>query len=310
MKIYVGYVEWLKNEKKSSQTIKNYCNNMRIVSKYFWDKNFDEINLADIKKITKKDIKEFKYFLDKKGNKAATIRLKLDSLNSVFEYLIDEDILSKKFDVRQDIKDIKKKTKDSKKEVPSQLTMDDVNEIFQTIRKIGGKFKMRRILVFHLLSVYGLRREEVVNLRLDYFDFEENCMYVLGKNSKGRILPLLNETKNLLRFYLEEREKNFSYGSKSEYLICSRKGEKLTTSGLSQDFGRVVKELEIKKRVHPHKLRSLFATTMYNVGEDVFAIKELMGHSSLSTTNRYIKNFEKAKREAMQNNPFKDIKFI
>lgn len=309
MKIYEGFLNYLKLERKSNQTIKSYKDSMRIISKYFWNKEFDKVNLTDIKGLKKKDIKEFKYYLDQKGNKAATQRLRLDSLISFISYLMDEEFLTEKFTLINDIKNIKKKIKDSKKEVIELPNKEDVEEIFNAIRKLDGKFKLRRQLMVHLLLMYGLRRQEITDLKINYLDLDQNLLYVLGKGNKGRVLSLLPETKELICYYLEFRE-TLSY-SDSEYLFVSRKGCKMTTSCLSQEFSKIVKELgNTNKKISPHKLRALLATELHENGTSVAVIKEILGHASLNTTMIYLKNHQKGIKEAMENNPFKDINII
>lgn len=308
MKIYDNYVQWLKNEGKSEITIKGYKNNMKIVCEYFFNKKFENINLTDLKKIKRTDLNEFRYFLNNKGNKAATIRLKFDALLSVFEFLIDNELIDKSLDLRSDIRDIKKKIKDSKREVRRAMTKEDVVAIFKEIKKLDGKYKLRRQLLFHLLVCYGLRKAEICDLKISYFNLEDNEMYVLGKGAKGRILSLTEDTSNLVRFYLEERNK-MTY-SNSEYLFISRKGERISESGITQDFNRVIRDLDLGKKIHPHLLRKLTATQMYENGADLLLIKSVLGHESLATTQRYIKSYEDGKISSKDNVPFKDINFI
>lgn len=307
MKIYDGYMQWLKNEGKSEITIKNYKNNMKIVSDYFWNKKFEDVNLTDLKTLKRKDIKEFIYSQD---NKPATIRLRLNSLMSIYEFLIDEEIISRDNDLRQDIRDLKRKCKDKKDKIIALPNHDDIVEIFNAIRQLGGKYKLRREFIFHLFLCYGLRKDEVVNLKINYFDIYDSKLHILGKGSKFRTLTLMEETKDIFFFYMEERSK-MSY-SDSEYVFTSRKGKKLSNSGLTQEFNKVVNELKSNNRVHihPHLLRKLCATTLFKNGTSPLIVKEILGHESISTTTRYIKDYTDGIEEAMQNNPFKDIKFI
>ncbi|MBS4893802.1 MAG: tyrosine-type recombinase/integrase [Veillonella parvula] len=309
MKIYKEYLQWLKNEGKSEITIKGYKNNMKIVSDYFWNKKFEDVNLTDLKTLKRKDLNEFRYYLNNKGNKANTIRIKFDSLLSVFEFLIDNELIEKSSDLRMDIRDIKKKIKDSKREVKKAMNKEDVEIIFEEIKKIGGKYKSRRLLLFNLLVCYGLRKSEACNLKISDFDITKGELFVLGKGAKGRLLSITEITCDLFRFYLEDRD-SMTYAKNSEYVFVSRKGGKISESGLTQDFNNTIKDLDLGKKIHPHLLRKLTATQMYENGLDVLLIKSVLGHESLNTTQRYIKTFEESKISSEDNVPFKDIKFI
>lgn len=310
MKIYENYLEWLRNEGKSKVTIKGYKNNLKIVSDYFWNKKFEDVNLTDLKALKRSNLNDFRYYLkNNKGNKAATIRLKFDALLSVFEFLIDNELIDRESDLRSDLRDIKKKIKDSKREVKKAMTEEDVKMIFEEIKRIGGKYKSRRQLLFNLLICYGLRKSEVCNLLISDFDLERGELFVLGKGDKGRILSITDTTAFIFRNYLEERSENFTY-SNSEYVFTSRKGEKISESGITQDFNRVIKDLDFGKKIHPHLLRKLCATKIYEDKKDIYLVKSILGHESINTTQLYIKSFEEGKISSKDNIPFKDINII
>lgn len=289
MRIYDEYVNYMENERKSKTTIKGYIDSMRIVSRILFNKEFKELTPNDFESITEVSIVDLKHKLYNQGNKSTTVALRLNALLSIYKFLIKLKLLDKKYDLREEIKEEKGDLKKDAEVIKEELTEKDIQQIFNTIKNIESPFKLRRQLIFHLMTNYGLRREEICNLRILDFDFERNEMYVFGKGKTNRPIHIKEQTKDIIRYYLEERNEKLTY-SNSEYLIVSRKGDRLTPSGLSQDFKRVIRELETTKRIHPHALRSFFATLLYKNGEDLLKIKTALRHSSINTTQRYIRN--------------------
>lgn len=290
MRIYDKYIEYMTNERKSEKTIKSYKDSMRIVSRILFDKEFEEVSIVDFRKLDETSIISLKHKLYDLGNKSTTVALRLNSLMSIYKFLIKSKLLNKKYDLREEIKEEKSDLKKDPEVIKEKLTEDDIQLIFDTIKLMDDKYKLRRLVAIHLMSNYGLRREEVCNLKISDFDFERNQMAIFGKGSTNRPIHIKNQTSDLIRYYLEEREKNFTYGSENDYLLVSRKGQKLTPNGLSQDFKKIIQETNIEKRIHPHALRSFFATLLYEKGEDLLKIQKALRHASLSTTTRYINN--------------------
>src|SRR2546429_8525239 len=120
----------------------------------------------------------------------------------------------------------------------------------------------------------GLRRSEAVGVGLDDVDFDREQLHVCGKGSKERIVPLGEEAGHLLAHYLHEARPELAKGTENA-LFLSVRGRRLDTSTLRRVFA------------HPHRLRHAFATHLLEGGADLRTIQDLLGHSSLSTTQLY-----------------------
>ncbi|MDM0587720.1 tyrosine-type recombinase/integrase [Clostridium perfringens] len=289
MKVYKKYIEHLYNERKSEKTINSYIASMRVNSRILFNKEFVEVTIEDFKKINDADIINLKYKLYDQKNKSTTISLRFNALLNLYKFLIKSKLLNKKYDLREEIKEEKGDLRKDPEVIKEKLTEDDIQLIFDTIKLMDDKYKLRRLVVFNLMAGYGLRREEITNLRISDFDFERNLMFVFGKGKTNRPIHIKDKTKDLIMYYLQQRDKDFTYGD-SDYLIVSRKGQKISSSGLSQDFKKVIEGTNIQKKISPHKLRHFFATLLYEKGEDLLKIQKALRHASLSTTTRYINN--------------------
>jgi site-specific recombinase XerD len=138
----------------------------------------------------------------------------------------------------------------------------------------GSPLELRNRALFELVYSAGLRSREAADLRLADVDFEQERVHVRGKGGKERVVPLGEEAAFRLRRYLEEGRPRLARGASDE-LFLSARGRPLDTSTLR----RIVP--------HPHRLRHAFATHLLEGGADLRTIQELLGHSSLSTTQVY-----------------------
>ena len=132
----------------------------------------------------------------------------------------------------------------------------------------------------------GLRVSELVNLKLNDIDLDSDLIRTLGKGSKERIIPIGDYAIYYLKKYILEYRKEL-LKTNTDYIFLNNHGKKLSR----QSFYKLVKELAIKKNIKtefsPHTLRHSFATHLLDRGADIVSIKEMLGHSSLSTTQIY-----------------------
>ncbi len=181
-----------------------------------------------------------------------------------------------------------KALKTSKKiEVPfSETEMDDV---LKQIAFPDGFEGCRDKLLIELLYTTGIRRAELVNLKLIDIDSYRNTIRVLGKRNKERLVPLLLSTKELLMRYLEERKK-LACISDENYLFLSKSGVKIYETLVYRVINKYLGMVSTKVKKSPHILRHTFATHLLNKGADMNSVKELLGHSSLASTQVYTHN--------------------
>lgn len=154
----------------------------------------------------------------------------------------------------------------------------------------GDDFEGKRDqLLIHVLYATGMRRAELINLKLKHIDFESNCIKVLGKRNKERLIPMLAGLKPYFLEYYNEREKIES-DQDSNYVFLSKKGAKIYETLVYRIVEKYFAVVSSKVKKSPHILRHTFATHLLNKGADLNAVKELLGHSSLASTQVYTHN--------------------
>lgn len=218
-----------------------------------------------------------KYIRDLKRNK-----------NLTQNYIYLNTVVSKKFLEFNEIyflEDIKnpKRTKS----LPKSLNEKEVRDLIDAVKinendtTFKVKSKRRDKVILTLLYSTGLRISELVKLLKIDIDFDERTIRVRGKGDKDRIVLFDEDTKELLLDYLNKDNNS------SEFIFVNKNGNKLTPRYLQMMIKNYAKEAGIKKKVTPHVLRHSFATHLLKNGVDIRVIQQLLGHSSLSTTQIY-----------------------
>ncbi len=146
--------------------------------------------------------------------------------------------------------------------------------------------ELRNQVIIELFYTTGIRRAELINLELININFENNSIKVVGKRNKERIIPLLNITGKTIKSYLVERQKLEIIEDK-KLLILSQKGKKMSESFVYRLINTYFSTVSKKTKKSPHVLRHTFATHLLNNGANLSAVKELLGHSSLASTQVY-----------------------
>lgn len=148
---------------------------------------------------------------------------------------------------------------------------------------------IRDKLIIELLYTTGIRRSELINLKLRDLDRSERTLKVLGKRNKERIVPLLPSTIALFDLFLELRTTLADIGD-TEHIFLSRSGNKMYETLVYRIINRYFSKVSTKVKKSPHILRHTFATHLLNKGADLNSVKELLGHSSLASTQVYTHN--------------------
>jgi integrase/recombinase XerD len=141
--------------------------------------------------------------------------------------------------------------------------------------------------MLELMYATGLRVSELVNLKLTDVDLESDLLKTMGKGSKERIIPIGDYAIYYLKLYIKEYRPQFLKKENTDYIFLNNLGKKISR----QSFFKIVKDEALKKNIKtvfsPHTLRHSFATHLLDRGADIVSIKELLGHSSLATTQIY-----------------------
>lgn len=181
-----------------------------------------------------------------------------------------------------------KSLKTSKKvEVP--FSEDEMLKVLMQIPFEDGFEGTRDKLIIELLYTSGIRRAELINLRVKDLDLDANTLRVLGKRNKERIIPILPSTKEKFVAYFRERNALHAV-SDMDYVFLSKSGNKIYETLVYRIINRYFSMVSSKVKKSPHILRHTFATHLLNKGADLNSVKELLGHSSLASTQVYTHN--------------------
>lgn len=244
----------LKISKNSDHTIRNYITA---------NKDFLDFTNKDLNGIDKDDVKLF--MSEKMENKSSSSTIVfLAALKYSFSNLLDRDITL----------GVKRPKKEKK--IPSVLTKEEVKRLMDSIPTKKSK------LMAYLTYTCGFRVSELVNLKINDLDFDDKVGHV--KQSKGKKDRIFNIPEFLIKSLKKQAEVQKESGK--EYLF-SGKNERMSDRNFQKIIRNAAKNAEIKKEVHPHTLRHSFATHLLEDGTDIRIIQELLGHSSLETTQLY-----------------------
>ncbi|MDO6473081.1 tyrosine-type recombinase/integrase [Maribacter sp. 1_MG-2023] len=273
---FISYLDLEKNY--STHTTKAYENDILEFSAFCLS-NYD---LSDIDIVEYNIVRFWIVDLSERKINNRSINRKISSLKAYFKFL-------QKIEVTE-INPLSKHRalKTAKKvEIPfSELEMENVLSQIEYKEDFEG---IRDELLIHVLYVTGMRRAEVIALKVSDVDFETMTIKVLGKRNKERIIPMLAETKEKFIQYLLDR-KRLNEVVDDKFMFLTKSGNKLYETLVYRLIKKYFREVSSKVKTSPHILRHTFATHLLNKGADLNAVKELLGHSSLASTQVYTHN--------------------
>jgi integrase/recombinase XerC len=237
---------------------------------------------VEIEKVDRMAIRKYMSFLHRK-NKKSSIARKISTLRSFFKYLIREQIIPS--NPAKSVSSPK-----VEKTLPTTLTVDEAFRLMESPKGIPEKSSevskqngVRDRAILELLYSSGLRVSELVGLNLNQLDSDLGIVRVMGKGRKERIVPVGVKAIDALKAYLEGRGGLTGDGP----IFINRTGGRLTARTVGRLVKKYTRHSGIFRKVSPHSLRHTFATHLLDAGADIREIQEMLGHSSLSTTQRY-----------------------
>jgi len=270
---------------KSYNTIKSYKKDIMqfidYLNEYEEIKDFEEVETMTFRSfiayLNSGDKKNSKNNIQKSVSKRS-INRKISALRTFFKYLQEKKIVKTNKVAYITMPKFEK-------ELPNVLNKEDINKLRDAVNteKITG---IRDRLIIELLYSSGIRASELIDLNEYMVNIEEREIRVIGKGNKERITFFSENTKKWLEKYIEEKKRKYSNYTKDTIFTNSR-GEKLTTRSLRRLIADYAKKAGLQKEVTPHVFRHTFATELLNNGVDIRYLQELLGHSSISTTQVY-----------------------
>ena len=268
------FFEFLENDKKlSDNTLQSYKRDIKQFKEYLNQKGKDYSN------ITKEDMKEYIEHLQSIGKKASTISRCIASIRSFYQY----ELKNKK--VEQDPTDQIQSPKIEKR-VPSVLTSKEVALLLEQPKDVDLK-GIRDKAMLEFAYATGMRVTEIISLNLEDVNIEEG--YVTCKNgSKQRNIPLGTMSLKALKEYIENARGILIKDESEKSLFVNINGKRLTRQGFWKIIKYYKEQAHITKDITPHVLRHSFATHLLQNGADLKAIQTMLGHSDISSTQVYM----------------------
>nr|WP_315222447.1 tyrosine-type recombinase/integrase [uncultured Flavobacterium sp.] len=211
-----------------------------------------------------------------------SVNRKMASLKSFYKFLLK----TKQIEVSPMLKHKSLKTP---KTIQIPFSEKELADLMQTINNPSGFEEVRDKLIIDLLYTTGIRRAELIQLQVQNVDLSSSVIKVLGKRNKERIIPILPIIVQQINVYLGQRL-NMENIIDDEYFFISQKGLKLSESFVYRLINSYFSRVSEKVKKSPHVLRHTFATHLLNNGADLNSVKELLGHSSLASTQVYTHN--------------------
>jgi len=276
------YADQLRHERNASaHTVRNYLSDLAQLQAFLLDRELclDSNRVVDVKKIELHAVRAFLAWLTQQRKKSSIAR-KIAALKGFFGYLlatkrIDKDPLRLIQSPKQD------------KPLPTFLSVDDAFHLLGAIKVTTG-LDARDLAVLEVFYSTGIRVSELVGLNWADIDVQLGIVRVVGKGSKERIVPIGKVALDALEQYSSEQRKRWNLACKGESAVfLNNRGGRITTRSVARIVEKHLKLAGIQIKMGPHGLRHSFATHLLNSGADLRVIQELLGHVSLSTTQRY-----------------------
>lgn len=278
------FLEHLQYQRNASvHTLRNYASDLNQFLEFLTLSPAGEARPGpELTQIDNLTIREFLGMLYKRRNKKSSAARKLATLRSFMKYLSNQGVIP------ANPAKVVASPKQEKK-LPDYLSLATVVELVESPDGATDLGKRDRAIL-EMLYACGLRASELIGLDIGDMDLREGILRVLGKGRKERVVPVGRRALQALREYLAVRKNLIKKGSEesaAEAVFLNFRGGRLTAHSVGFILDRHVAKLAQRLKVHPHTLRHTFATHMLSAGADLRAIQELLGHESLSTTQKY-----------------------
>ena len=248
------------------------------------DKKKEDVDSLLIEDIDRLVIRGYLGFLHKKKNKKTSIARKLSALRSFFNFLVKRGVVSK--NPADSVV-----TPKTEKSIPVYLPVDDMFRLLDSINT-DTLLGIRNLAIFETFYSTGVRVSELSGMNTLDVDFSENMVRVKGKGNKERIVPIGNKAVGSIKTYRERLEKEMSEPRKESSidngpLFLNKNYGRLSSRSIGRVLKKIALECGLSVPVSPPALRHTFATHMLDAGADMRSVQEILGHSSLSTTQKY-----------------------
>lgn len=267
----------------SDNTLDAYLRDVRKLRDYA---EFDMDNTGPLT-ITYENIQEFLFQFSKKKFSERTQARWISSIKAFFRYLVEDE-------AREDNPATLLEGPKLGLYLPDTLSFDDVNRIIKVIN-VSTDLGRRNHCMIEVLYGCGLRVSELIDLKISNINFKESYLKVEGKGDKSRFVPLAAYTSKLIKEYIRDIRSKYKINKKCEdILFLNSRGSSMSRVIVFIIIKELTEKAGINKKISPHTFRHSFATHLLQNGADLRYIQEMLGHSSITTTEIYthLKNAE------------------
>ncbi|MGB0918600.1 MAG: tyrosine-type recombinase/integrase [Flavobacteriales bacterium] len=279
--IVEGFLDYIQKEKRFSEhTVTAYSKDL---DQFIYHIS-ENLEIASIQEVDHHDIRSWIVsILEDDKLQATSVNRKISCLRSFYKHLIRNEVVDK--NPMAKITSLK-----TKKKLPLFLEQTQMENLLNQM-EFGEDFKgLRDKLIIELLYCTGMRRAELIGLKSSNVNIGNQEIKVLGKRNKERIIPLSQTSLLLVAEYRALAKAEFDGNNQTEFLLVNDGGEQMSDGFVYRKVNRYLRLVTTIEKKSPHILRHTFATHMLNNGADLNAIKELLGHASLSATQVYTHN--------------------
>ena len=274
-----SFLNFLKYEKRYSvHTIISYQSDLAEFFVYL-ERQFGQLKLIDIKHSF---IRSWLAALKENGISSKSINRKISSLKSFFKYLLKTDQIKSSPTINIIAPKIGKRLPVFIKESDSKKLIETLNQSTDDWKTLNAK------MLITIFYATGMRLSELINLKEKQIDFSKSQIKVLGKGNKERIIPVSKDLLDSIKGYQKLKRKDFELTT--DALLITEKGNKIYPKYAYLLVNKFLTTASSLDKKSPHILRHTFATHLMNSGADLNAVKELLGHSSLASTQVYTHN--------------------
>lgn len=259
--------------KKEDTTVESYIEDIYKYLEYI-EKNKHIYNALNI---DSNSIINYLSYLDKNNYEKTTIVRKIVSIKLFHKYLNE----------KYNILDVSTKIDKPRvrRKLPNILTIEEVDNLLNI--QLNNAYDFRNKAMLELMYSSGLRVSELVELKIKDIDLDNGYVKCFGKGGKERIIPIGEIAVDYLKKYIYEYRDSMKKGYYTENVFLNNHGKKISRQGFFLIIKEILKEKKIEKNITPHMLRHSFATHLLNNGADLRTIQEMLGHSSITTTQIY-----------------------
>ena len=286
------WIDWIIHEKRlSEKTVKSYKTDLSFFLQHLKEYKNKSINFSDLERLDQSDLTSWFYKRINSGISHRSNARSLSSIKSFLHFLIKKKII--KYSLFMRIKGPKFNSN-----LPRPLSHNQVRKIFKNIVENKQKWVgMRDLSIILLMWGYGLRISEVLNLKLS--DLQSNDLSIFGKGKKTRLIPIAEEVSMFLKQMIKKCPFEFD---ENNFIFVGIRGKKLKAEIIQKEIRRLRKSFMLPDNTTPHSLRHTFATELLENMVDLRVIQEILGHSSLSTTQKYTKVSSDKLRDVISKN--------